>query len=75
MAANPERGIENDPEPLGVAFLRGPSCTSMISFTSSHIPDQFSQNEALRTRSENGDQFSVFDSTHIIIKFYLLALI
>ena len=33
MAANPERGIGNDPEPLGVASLQGPSCTSMISLT------------------------------------------
>ena len=24
VAANPERGIGNDPEPLGVAFLQGP---------------------------------------------------
>ena len=30
VAANPERGIGNDPETLGVAFLQGPSCTSMI---------------------------------------------
>ena len=36
VAANPERGIGNDPEPLGVAFLQGPSCTSMISLTLSH---------------------------------------
>ena len=33
VAANPERGIGNDPEPLGVASLQGPSCTSMISLT------------------------------------------
>ena len=25
VAANPERGVGNDPEPLGVAFLQGPS--------------------------------------------------
>ena len=24
VAANPERGVGNDPEPLGVAFLQGP---------------------------------------------------
>ena len=33
MAGNPERGIGNDPEPLGVAFLQGPLCTSLISLT------------------------------------------
>ena len=33
MAANPERGVGNDPEPLGVAFLQGPSFTLMISLT------------------------------------------
>ena len=27
VAANPERGVGNDPEPLGVAFLQGPSFT------------------------------------------------
>ena len=36
VAANPERSVGNDPEPLGVAFLQGPSCTSMISLTLSH---------------------------------------
>ena len=36
VAANPERGVGNDPEPLGVAFLQGPSFTLMISLTSSH---------------------------------------
>ena len=36
VAANPERGVGNDPEPLGVAFLQGPSCTLMISLTLSH---------------------------------------
>ena len=36
VAANHERGIGNDPEPLGVALLQGPSCTSMISLTLSH---------------------------------------
>ena len=36
VAANPERGIGNDPEPLGVAYLQGLSCTSMISLTLSH---------------------------------------
>ena len=36
VAANPDRGVGNDPEPLGVAFLKGPSCTSMISLTLSH---------------------------------------
>ena len=25
VAANPERGVGNDPEPLGVTFLQGPS--------------------------------------------------
>ena len=33
VAANPERGVGNDPEPLGVAFLQGPSFTLMISLT------------------------------------------
>ena len=33
VAANPERGVGNDPEPLGVAFLQGPSLTLMISLT------------------------------------------
>ena len=33
MAANPERGVGNDPEPLGVAFLQGSSFTLMISLT------------------------------------------
>ena len=36
VAANPERGVGNDPEPLGVAFLQGPSFTLMISLTSSY---------------------------------------
>ena len=36
VAANPERGIGNDPEPLGVAFLQGPLCTSLISLTLCH---------------------------------------
>ena len=36
VAANPERGVGNNPEPLGVAFLQGPSFTLMISLTSSH---------------------------------------
>ena len=36
VAANPERGVGNDPEPFGVAFLQGPSFTLMISLTSSH---------------------------------------
>ena len=31
VAANPERGVGNDPEPMGVAFLQGPSFTLMIS--------------------------------------------
>ena len=30
VAANPKRGVGNDPEPLGVAFLQGPSFTLMI---------------------------------------------
>ena len=33
VAANPDRGVGNDPEPLGVAFLQGPSFTLMISLT------------------------------------------
>ena len=33
VAANPERGVGNDPEPLGVAFLQGLSFTLMISLT------------------------------------------
>ena len=33
VAANPERGLGNDPEPLGVAFLQGPLFTLMISLT------------------------------------------
>ena len=33
VAANPERGVGNNPEPLGVAFLQGPSFTLMISLT------------------------------------------
>ena len=33
VAANPEQGVGNDPEPLGVAFLQRPSFTLMISFT------------------------------------------
>ena len=36
MAENPDRGVGNDPEPLGVAFLQGPSFTLMISLTVSH---------------------------------------
>ena len=33
VAANPERGVGSDPEPLGVAFLQGHSFTLMISLT------------------------------------------
>ena len=33
VVANPERGVGNDPEPMGVAFLQGPSFTLMISLT------------------------------------------
>ena len=33
VAANPERGVGNDPEPLGVAFLQRPSFTLVISLT------------------------------------------
>ena len=33
VAANHERGVGNDPEPLGVAFLQGPPFTIMISLT------------------------------------------
>ena len=36
VAANPERGVGNDPEHLGVAFLQGPPFTLMISLTLSH---------------------------------------
>ena len=36
MAANPERGVGNDPEPLGVAFLQGPPFALMISLTLSN---------------------------------------
>ena len=36
VAANPERGVGNDPEPLGVAFLQGPPFILMISLTLSH---------------------------------------
>ena len=36
VAANPKRGIGNDPELLGVAFLQGPLCTSLISLTLCH---------------------------------------
>ena len=36
VAANPERGVGNDPEPLGIAFLQGPLCTSLISLTLGH---------------------------------------
>ena len=32
VAANPDRGIGNDPEPLGVAFLQGPLCTRVRKF-------------------------------------------
>ena len=35
-AAYPERGVGNDPEPLGVAFLQGPPFTLMISLTLSN---------------------------------------
>ena len=33
VAAYPERGVGNDSEPLGVAFLQGPPFTLMISLT------------------------------------------
>ena len=33
VAANNERGVGNDAEPLEVAFLQGPSFTLMISLT------------------------------------------
>ena len=33
MVAYPERGVGNDLEPLGVAFLQGPPFTLMISLT------------------------------------------
>ena len=33
VAANPELGVGNDPEPLGVAFLQDPPFTLMISLT------------------------------------------
>ena len=36
VAANPERGVGNDPEPLGVAFLQGTPFTLMISLTLSN---------------------------------------
>ena len=36
VAANPKRGVGNDPEPLGVAFLQGPPFTLMISLTLNH---------------------------------------
>ena len=36
VAAYPERGVGNDPEPLGVAFLQGPPFTLRISLTLSH---------------------------------------
>ena len=36
VAAYPEQRVGNDPEPLGVAFLQGPSFTLMISLTLSN---------------------------------------
>ena len=36
VAAYPERGVGNDPEPMGVAFLQGPPFTLMISLTLSN---------------------------------------
>ena len=36
VAAYPEWGVGDDPEPLGVAFLQGPSFTLMISLTLSN---------------------------------------
>ena len=36
VAANRERGVGNDPETLGVAFLQGSPFTLMISLTLSH---------------------------------------
>ena len=36
MAAYPERSVDNDPEPLGVAFLQGPPFILMISLTLSN---------------------------------------
>ena len=37
VAAYLERGVGNDPEPLGVAFLEGPPFTIMISLTLSNF--------------------------------------
>ena len=47
VAANPDRGVGNDPEPLGVAFLQGPPFTLMISLTSSNFSCLFLRLEIL----------------------------
>ena len=40
MAAYPERGVGNDPEPLGVAFLQGPPFTSDL-FTPDNAKEEW----------------------------------
>ena len=47
VAANPEQGVGNDPEPLGVAFLQGPPFTLMISSTLSNSSCLFLRLEIL----------------------------